>query len=94
MATINCFSCGKDITTQPANRYQILSQASAKAIPAWKKLISESFSDLGFEINADQLLSKIEDVGKLCHHCVSNLCKFHKLNSTVHENMKDAVNVS
>ena len=51
MAAIYCYGCGKDITSQASNRYNMLSVPCFKALPIWKKMASERFKELNIEVD-------------------------------------------
>ena len=46
---ILCFGCGKDITSQTANRCNILKPSYSKTLQVWKRLVVERFEELNVD---------------------------------------------
>ena len=55
---ILCFGCGKDITSQTANRCNILKPSYSKTLQVWKRLVVERFEELNVDVDINQLLIK------------------------------------
>ena len=48
---ILCFGCGKDITSQTANRCNILKPSYSKTLQVWKSLVVERFEELNVDVD-------------------------------------------
>jgi hypothetical protein len=90
---ISCWGCGKGITHQPTNRYNMLSSPCDKVLAIWKRLASQRFQELNHDVDINKLL--VDDggrsVGRMCRLCFSALQRLEKLDNSVRENMKKAV---
>ena len=96
MAAIYCYGCGKDITSQASNRYNMLSVPCFKALPIWKKMASERFKELNIEVDINKVLLDQDEekcVGKMCRSCVSALQRLDKLEASTRQNINDAIDM-
>ena len=48
---ILCCGCGKDITSQTANRCNILKPSYSKTLQVWKRLVVERFEELNVDVD-------------------------------------------
>ena len=71
----------------------MLSSSCEKALPIWKRLASPRFQELNYVVDIDKLL--VDDhgkgVGRMCRLCWSALQRLEKLELSVKENMKEAI---
>uniref|UniRef100_A0A1X7TE38 ZAD domain-containing protein n=1 Tax=Amphimedon queenslandica TaxID=400682 RepID=A0A1X7TE38_AMPQE len=75
-----CYGCGKDLSNQATNRYNLLSDSCSKALPVWKKLVKKRFLEIGIKVKVDQLLSDESGFhGRMCRICVAALYRYEKL---------------
>ena len=75
-----CFGCGDDITGSSSNRLRMSSSVCSRAIPIWKKKLSEVLKS-----KDGNIIIIYEDVidGKTCRPCVSALERLDKLEKNV-----------
>ena len=52
------FGCGKNITSQTANRCNILKPSYSNTLQVWKRLVVEHFEELNVDVDIYQLLIK------------------------------------
>ena len=69
----------------------MLSSSCYRAIPIWKRLLSERFDELNVKIDVDLVLHDGDFVGKMCRPCAAALQRLHKLEAGVRQNICDAV---
>ena len=55
---ILCFGCRNDITSQTANRCNILKPSYSKTLKVWKRLVVERFEEMNVDVDINQLLIK------------------------------------
>ena len=85
--TVICYGCGKDITEQPTNRYNLLGPSCSKSLPVWKRLVSECLSEMNIDLYVNELLQG----GKMCRPCTSALQRLDKLERSTRESINEAI---
>ena len=82
---VYCFGCGDDITGSSSNRLRMSGSVCSRAIPIWKKKLSEVLKSQDSNIiDVDELMKMPEVIdGKMCRPCVSVLERLDKLEKNV-----------
>ena len=85
MSEILCVGCGKDISDKVNDRRNLCSNASSSVLMTWKDIFMQKVTE------QEDVVQGILEKHRMCRRCFSAIDKLTKLQTSVEDNIKDAI---